>query len=468
MRMRFGRFWGEVRVVSECNTIQAYLDAVAEQIRWKRAKPVVLSELEQHLEDQRDAFASEGCANAEQLAVEEMGNPVSVGAELDRIHRPKPQWGLLTLTVLLALTGAVLRVVLTADWSIYGENFYLRRTVLAFVLGCGALLLGYFLDYVRLGRWGRVLYFAGLVVGIWALTRSPGINGRAYYTAYVTLCYPVVYVFWLYTWRRKGWMGLAAALLGGIPLEMICVFGPHRFSLLMIFVVGTVSILLAAWNDWFGLGRQKSVGVVLLWKLAAAGVTAGGVLLSGGGFQRLAIALHPERDLMGSGYEAGMIRKALETAQWIGTGEWSTAISGRPYETTVPGCDGSALLTTLIYKLGWLPFLAVVMVFGVLVVWLLSRCLRQKSQLGKMAALAVILTLSSQAACSVAWNLGFTLCSSEFPLMIGNLSSVVNMGLIGLALSVFRGESIAQNLIYNEPLHLPRYRVRIILEKSES
>lgn len=79
--------------MSECNTIQAYLDAVAEQIRWKRAKPVVLSELERHLEDQRDTFASEGCANAEQLAVEEMGDPVSVGAELDRIHRPKPQWG---------------------------------------------------------------------------------------------------------------------------------------------------------------------------------------------------------------------------------------------------------------------------------------------------------------------------------------------------------------------------------------
>ena len=45
--------------MSECNTIQAYLDAVAEQIRWKRAKPVVLAELEQHLEDQRDTFASE-------------------------------------------------------------------------------------------------------------------------------------------------------------------------------------------------------------------------------------------------------------------------------------------------------------------------------------------------------------------------------------------------------------------------
>lgn len=453
--------------MSECNTIQAYLDAVAEQIRWKRAKPVVLAELEQHLEDQRDTFASEGCANAEQLAVEEMGDPVSVGVELDRIHRPKPQWGLLALTVLLALAGAVLRVVLTADWSAYFMDIDPERTALSFLLGCGALLLGYFLNYVQLGHWGRALYFVGLVVGIWALTRSPGINGRSYYTSYVTLCYPVVYVFWLNTWRRKGWMGLAAALLGGVPLGMICMFGPHMFSLVMLFAVGTVSALLAAWNDWFGIGRQKSVGAVLLWKLAVAGVTAGSVFLSGDGFRRLAVVLHPERDPMGSGYQAGMIRQALETAQWVGTGEWSTAISGRPYETTVPGCDGSALLTTLIYKLGWLPFLAVVLVFGVLVVWLLSRCLRQKSQLGRMVVLAVVLTLGGQAVCSVAWNLGFTLYSSEFPLLIGNLSSVINMGLIGLALSVFRGENIAQNSIYNELPHFPHYRVRIILEKSE-
>lgn len=454
--------------MSERNTIQAYLDAVAEQIRWKRAKPVVLSELEQHLEDQRDTFASEGCANAEQLAVEEMGDPVSVGAELDRIHRPKPQWGLLALTVLLALSGAMLRVVLTADWEVYSKDIDPSKAGVAVVLGCGALLLGYFLDHVRLGRWGRVLYVGALAVGALMLIFSPKINGVSYYTGYITLCYPVVYVFWLYTWRRKGRMGLAAALLGGIPLGMVCMFGTHRFGLAMLFAVGTVSILLAAWNDWFGLGRQKSIAAVLLWKMAVAGVTAGGMLLSGGGFQRLAVILHPENDSQGSGYVAGMIRKALETAQWIGTGEWSTAHFGRPYETTVPGCDGSALLTTLIYKLGWLPFLAVMLAFGVLVVWMLSRCLRQKSQLGRMAALAVILTLSSQAVCSVAWNLGFTLCSSEFPLMIGNLSSVVDMGLIGLALSVFRGESIAQNPIYDELPHLPQYRVRIILEKSGS
>ena len=92
-------------------TIREYLDTVQEQIRWKRARPVVVRELEQHLTDQRDAFLEEGSApeEAERLAVEEMGDPVSAGTELDRVHRPKPQWGLLATTLALALLGGFMR-----------------------------------------------------------------------------------------------------------------------------------------------------------------------------------------------------------------------------------------------------------------------------------------------------------------------------------------------------------------------
>ena len=54
------------------NTIQEYLDSVTAQIRWKRARPLVRQELAHHLEDQRAAFAAEGCENAEELAVKEI------------------------------------------------------------------------------------------------------------------------------------------------------------------------------------------------------------------------------------------------------------------------------------------------------------------------------------------------------------------------------------------------------------
>ena len=103
--------------MQEHKTIQSFLDVVAEQIRWKRARPVVTAELERHLEDQRDAFAEEGYENAEELAVKEMGDPVIVGTELDRVHRPKPQWGIIVLTIALALAGVLLRIFLTAGWK---------------------------------------------------------------------------------------------------------------------------------------------------------------------------------------------------------------------------------------------------------------------------------------------------------------------------------------------------------------
>ena len=103
--------------MQEHKTIQSYLDAVAEQIRWKRARSIVTAELERHLEDQRDAFVSDGLENAEELAVEEMGDPVTVGTDLDRIHRPKPQWGMIALTIILAFAGVMLRIFLTAEMA---------------------------------------------------------------------------------------------------------------------------------------------------------------------------------------------------------------------------------------------------------------------------------------------------------------------------------------------------------------
>ena len=100
----------------DSQTVAAYLETVAEQIRWKRARPVLVRELEQHLTDQRDAFVKAGKPEdeAEQLAVEDMGDPVEVGAALDAVHRPRPQWGLLGLTIALAAVCTALRLVLTA------------------------------------------------------------------------------------------------------------------------------------------------------------------------------------------------------------------------------------------------------------------------------------------------------------------------------------------------------------------
>lgn len=451
--------------MQEHKTIPNYLEAVSEQIRWKRARSVVVPELKRHLEDQRDAFAAEGRQNAEELAVEEMGDPVTVGTELDAIHRPRPQWGLLGLTMLLALCGALLQIWLSASWSYCYKDVDPFRTLTAFVLGCGVLLLCYFLDYTWLGRHGGTIYLCAVAAGLLALLVSPRPQSVSLYAIYLTLCYPVVYALWLYTCRRKGWTGLLLAIVGGIPLAAICILAPRMSSLLTLLLTSLVLLLAAGWKDWFGIGRRKTMVFVLL---CGAILAFSAFLVLGPSLfasRRLAAALHPELDPSGAGYQAHIIRTVLDASQWLGQGTWSTNISGYPFEMTVPSCNTDAFLITIIYKLGWAPFLAIVLAFAVLAAWLLHRCLKHKSQLGSVVSLAVVIALCAQALYNVVWNLGYPLFAAEFPLIIGNTNTIINMGLIGLALSVFRGESIARDDRRAQPLPLPRYHIKISIQK---
>ena len=171
--------------------------------------------------------------------------------------------------------------------------------------------------------------------------------------------------------------------------------------------------------------------------------------------------LHPELDPLGNGYQAMSVRNALSVSQWVGMGNWSEIGSMFPFERSVPDWTLDFLPTTVIYKLGWLPFLLLVLAVAGLLVWLLWKCLRQRNQVGRLVALSVIVPLALQTVFSVMQNLGYILFSASMPLVTGNLPTVVTMGLIGLALSVFRQEPIArENSVARSPVSHIRLSLR--------
>ncbi len=76
---------------------EEYLYTLTEQIRCKMARGTIEQEINDHIEDQKAEFLSEGMSQteAEEAAVREMGDPVEVGLEMDRIHRPTMAWGMI-------------------------------------------------------------------------------------------------------------------------------------------------------------------------------------------------------------------------------------------------------------------------------------------------------------------------------------------------------------------------------------
>ena len=435
----------------ERKTIQSWLETAAAQIRWRRARPVLTRELAQHLEDQRDAFVAEGQENAEALAVEEMGDPVAVGAELDRVHRPDPQWRPLAAALVLAATGAVLRVWLTAGWSDRSADPV--RSSLAVILGGIVLLTCYFLDFSALGRRPGALYLGSLAVCLAAVAWGPEIANVAYAARYAALWLPAVYACWAFGRRRSGWSGLVLTAAGILPPAAVCLLIPDTFGLLALLLTAALLLFSAAGCDWFGLGRRKTAWAALVFTAAAAAPMAAIFLRS----RRLLVALHPELDPLGWGYSALAVRRALSAARALGEG----AETAPPIQA-VPNAGSDAFLTTLICKLGWLPFLAVVLTFALLMAWLLHRRARHQSQLGRAVVLAAAVALCLQALCSAAWSLGFTLLGGTFPLLVGNWNTVMDLGLLGLALSVFREERIARDAPCSA---LPRWRVKVTIQR---
>ena len=84
----------------------------------------------------------------------EMGDPVTVGVEMDRIHCPKMAWGLILLTGALYMAGMILRCLLydRSGLGIYVANSWVYY-VLAFVVMIGVC----YVDYSRIGEKAREL-----------------------------------------------------------------------------------------------------------------------------------------------------------------------------------------------------------------------------------------------------------------------------------------------------------------------
>lgn len=413
--------------------ISAFVEAVGAEIRWKKARPLLTEEIRTHLLDQRDACMAQGMAEdeAQAEAVRQMGDPVALGADLDRVHRPRPQWGLLALALVLVAAGAFLRFSLTADVP-YVSLQDRQMDLLGGLMGAAALAAGYLLDVSALGRraW---LTCAALTAGV--LCFLPWrVNGPAWLSAQLLALFALTLALVLWKQRGKRWRG-AAVCLGWIALvAAACCLCPSVYALVQVTMAALVLGLFFAWRDWLGLGRWKSVLLVLALGL---GVLA---LIIAVRWERLQYNLFANLSPTNQGYFAFILREALSLARWIGPAEtpaWAVEESFT-LQQAVPEMDSDALLVNLICTWGWLPFLVLVGVFLAFFLWLLWKTIHLRQTLGRAVCLAALTTLAVQMAASLSLTLGAPVLSGGFPLVVGNINTVVDMLLIGLALSALR------------------------------
>ena len=433
-------------------TIRDYLDTVAAQIRWKRARAVAVRELGTHLEDQRQEFQAEGHSpeEAERLAVEEMGDPVGVGTDLDRLHRPKSQWKMLCL--LAAALGLWLALRLAERWGVSYWNEYVVSFGGIVLLAAGLAAGIYLLDYTLLAK-------AALPLAV-LLTAAAALGGRLQFQLgcthdlgqYIILLLPVAMALAVYGLRSRGTGGLAlCCVLGLLPAVCYLPGSPLRFlwalwgapPVLWVSLFGVTGVLAAGVRlGAFGARRRNwllvaAYGAAVLACLAATFLRPGQWLYFYVRQEDMAWAL----EIVSHAKLAGMVE--LDPALM---GDVRLELGFRRYH---------GYLLAVLANYGWLGLAliqapaAAILIFG----WRKLR--RQASLLGRLLGTAALATLTWQAAAVLVQDLaglrGMLTCFPYPFLSDGGTALAVDCALLGLLLSVFREESIARDAPVPQP-----------------
>lgn len=415
-----------------------YLDETAAQVRWRAARPALTRELSDHLAGQKAAYLAGGMAeeDAEAEALRQMGDPVLVGQALDLAHRPRPQWGLLALTLALFLAGTLLRLYLrTGFFWADAVAEQLPRFTAAVLVSLAALFGGYFLDISFVGKHAGKLYLGAIAVSLFLLWRSARVAGVPYYLGQFTAVYPVVYALAVYALRGRGRAGYFLSLLAGVPLAMLCLLAVDPPALVVLLTTGAVLLLLCARRDWFRIGARwpRYLTAVL------AALCAGCILYVLWYTGALQTALRPERAPHGAGFMGLSVRELVSASRW-----WGAGAEVEPPRGLVISLSADLFPLNILYQLGRGPMLLLGMALVALLVWTTTKALRQENALGRIVSLAVVLTLGQQLLWSLLSNLGFLLFETPMPLVTGLINSALDMGLLGLMLSAFRCEALPE------------------------
>lgn len=434
--------------LQKLDKIKQYTALICNQIRYKQAHNVISEEIENHIIDQRDSFINEGLdeVTATDKAIKEMGDPIIVGSELDRTHRPRPEWSIIALTISALLAG--LSVNLFIEISSGEPSF--RRFAVGVILGIVCMMVAYFIDFTIISKYPRILFISLAVIMLVFWAFSLQMNGARRWIntpifgyvswKYMMLLFPMLYSGIIYSMRNKGYLGIfLCGIFYFIPI-IIALLIP---SLLVVFIHTVICLILLSISickGWFNVNRLHGMLLVFI-PVALFVIMELPSVVSSNRFQ---ILLDPHIDPLGAGFRTIIIRDILNDANFIGQGSLSNDMSSWLLGFST---HNIIVLVYLVHQIGWISAIGISIILSVFMARGIYLCFKQKSFLGQLISLSVLLTLSMQILIYMSSNLGFPLFHSDTLPFIsrGNSGMMVNLTLVGIILSVFKTGNLVRD-----------------------
>ena len=417
---------------------ERFLAVVTGQIRSKEARIHVEKELDYHLKETKKYWMDKGMTEieAEEKAVKQMGDPQKLGVKMNKLHRPKVDWLLLSLLAAVMVLGILPILALEESYGEVRDSFLQHKIIFGLaglVLAIGIM----FFDYRRLQRWGWVFFLIGAAI-LSALRWFPNtfINGEPsfYIPGLGALnCWAALPFFFL-AWaqffqdkRIKAWQ-----------LILLFVYSLYLFlmipNLSITFIYGMMVMIMLWWSHL----SKKVVFSLTIGSITIGIAGIASLYLFGKEYQikRLEASLppyiNPDMYISEIALTYELLKERMTGANWFG--EAANQARSIPYLHT------DFALAGLTSQFGYAATIVVLLVLLLFVIRMAVIAADARSRYGQLLVVGAVALFSLQFFYNIAMIFGLVpIISMSLPFIsYGGIPTIFNAFLIGVVLSVYR------------------------------
>ncbi|MBJ8152317.1 MULTISPECIES: FtsW/RodA/SpoVE family cell cycle protein [Bacillus cereus group] len=404
---------------------ERFLKEVTNHIKSKEAKDLVATELDFHLKQTKNMWIEKGLSEevAEDKAVEQMGSPIKLGQELNKLHKPKVDWFLIGLLVAAMGLGFLPVIAL-------GHADLLMNKVIFVILGVTTAIGMMLFDYRKLERLGWLFYTIGVLILLMIKCfPTASLNGEPLLKigSVIIDCLMTIPFFFL------GWASFFNnSRLKFIHLLMLYLFSLYLFlttsTLLPLFIYITMVFVMLWWSK---LGK-KTAWLITILPIVPLIIRD---LLSWSAVKEYRMArilgmLNPEHDLWYL-----RLKEAMSSAGWFGT-----------YENikSIRAAHTDFVFASLTYYYGYVLALVLVVILSLFAVRIMNIAYKINDGYGKLLLVGGVTLFVIHFICNVGMTLGILpRVSISLPFIsYGLIPTLFHAFIMGIVLSVYRRKDI--------------------------
>ncbi|ATW26564.1 FtsW/RodA/SpoVE family cell cycle protein [Candidatus Formimonas warabiya] len=420
--------------------IQAYIGDICAQIKFREVHQEIQLEINTHLQESMEEYMAQGFSEDEAVnkAIVQMGSADTVGKELNKVHQPKPEWSILSLSLFFAGLGLAAMYFMGKQGLLLSTQPRIFTKTLVFIIMGAVIVPGlYLFDYRKLEPYSKYLYLGTLVlmtlttlVGV-PFQGKPYLNIGPFYLDIIgispflfSIAFAGLFHKWQWNEPKKLLQGFLICL---VPLFLILT--GRSLSTAVIYSIMCLTLMAVS-------GVKHRISLLLFGLLGS--ITLCSVISTPYRLQRLITFLNPSADPAGSGWLNIQLSQLMHSSGFFGQGFTLG-------QKLIPDLHTDFIFSYITFTFGWIAggiLVALVVLFMIRIIFIATTV---KNSYGRLLTSGLAAIFAIQFFWNISMNLGWAPISEVgLPFIsFGGSRLILNAAALGIISSIYRRKNIS-------------------------